>query len=143
MHIRELVKQKWQESGLYESQNEKVQAFLKYFDEHSELCWSEVLREFRERYYEGFNDLVPPLLDIDDKLLRLMIVRKADLNQGQEVELLSELVRKADPLKNEPELSAIARRRHTRLTAELQKRQDLTEELRRVVNLQYESQASS
>lgn len=136
MHIRDLAKQKWREAGLYDSRKAKVRAFLKHVDDHPDKCWDEWVQEFRDHYYDLFKDLIPPLLYTDDKLLRLTLIRKADLRKRRELNLLKKFVREADPVKDEPELSVIAKLSHKGLTAELAKRTDLTSKVRRAIQPQ-------
>jgi len=135
MHIRELVKRTWQDAGLYKTRNQKLQTFLKYFDEHPELCWDDLIQEFRTHHYDLFDDLIPPLLKVNDKLLRLTLIRKADLKRSQELNLLNQFVKQASPLNDELELAAIAQRQHKTLVDELRKRSDLPREVYRVLNL--------
>ncbi len=133
MHIRELVKQKWREAGLYTSRKAKIRAFLKYFDQNPTECWDTYIQALRDNYYAVFNDLILPLLDTDDKLLRLTIIRKADLRRRKELNLLRKLARECDPVPDKLELLAIAKLEHKGLSAELRKRQKLPSEVCKVL----------
>lgn len=133
MHIRDLVKQKWADEGLYASKKAKVQAFLKYIEDKPLECWDEYVKEFRDHYYNLFDELVPPLMKTRDKLLRLIIIRNVDLSKPKEVKLIKEFVKKADPIEDEPELLNIAKIGHKGLSAELCKCKGLTDEVRKIL----------
>ena len=133
MHIRDLVKRIWTKKGLYASRNDKVRDFLKYFDDNPELCWDELIKVFREQYYDLFPQLIPPLADTEDKLLRITLIRKADLKKRQELNLVKKSIKKAKPEADEPELLNIAKLGHKGLTTELRKLRNLTPELRRTL----------
>lgn len=123
----------WREAGLYESQQPEVKAFLAFFEQHPELCWDEMIAAFREKHYRAFAQVVPPLLDIDDKLLRLALIGRADLQRRQELALVKTFIQQADPVNDERELLMIARMKHKGVAQELGKRGDLTPRVRRYV----------
>ena len=133
MHIRDLVKQKWADEGLYASKKAKIQAFLRYIEDNPLECWDEYVKKFREHYYDLFNDIIPPLLKTQDKLLRMILIRNADLSKPKELKLLKEYVKKADPKEDEPELLAIAKLGHKNLNAELLQLKELTSEVRKIL----------
>jgi hypothetical protein len=133
MHIYELVKQTWREAGLYSSRKVKVRSFLKYFDAHPNKGWDDYIEVFRKDYYDVFNDLIPPLLKSDDKLLRLTLIRKANLKNRKELNVLKKLLRECNPIQDKLELIEIAELQHRGLMAEFGKRKDLPSEVRRLV----------
>ena len=95
--------------------------------------WEHGLQEFRERYYDAFDHVVPPLLQSDDKLLRLMLIRHADLSKRRELNLLKRFAETADPIRDEPELLAIASLGHKSLDRAIRARGGLTPDLRQAV----------
>lgn len=119
MHIRDLVKQRWADEGFYASRNTKIQAFLKYIEDNPLECWDKYIKEFREHYYDLFDELIPPLMKTRDKLLRMILIRNVDLTKPKELKLLKDFTKKANPRDDEPELLAIAKLEHKGLTAEL------------------------
>ena len=135
MHIYEIVKHKWREAGLYKSPKVKVRSFLKYFDTNPNKCWDDYIETFRKDYYEVFNDLVHPLLKTDDKLLLLTLIRKANLKNRNELNLLKKFARECDHIKDKLELIEIAKLKHKGINSELRKRKILPSEARRLVEL--------
>lgn len=133
MHIRELIKQRWAEAGLYASKKRKVQAFLAYIEEHPEHSCEQYIATFREQFADLTGEIVPPLLQSDDKLLRLLLIRNADLSRPREVKLLKELAQTADPLADEPELLALARLGHRGVSEVLAQREGLGGEVRQLL----------
>ena len=133
MHIRDLVKQKWADEGLYASKKAKIQAFLRYIEDNPLECWDEYVKQFRDHYYDLFDELVPPLMKTHDKLLRMILIRNVDLAKPNELKLLKEYVKKADPKEDEPELLAIAKLEHKNLNAELLQLKELSSEVRKIL----------
>lgn len=135
MHIRDLVKQMWSDEGLYSSPKVKVRSFLKHFDTNPNKCWDDYIEAFRKDYYEVFNDLVHPLLNTDDKLLLLTLIRKANLKNRKELNLLKKFAKECDHIKDKLELIEIAKLKHKGINTELRKRKVLPSEVRRLVEL--------
>lgn len=133
MHIRDLVKQRWADEGFYASKDTKIQAFLKYIDDNPLECLDGYIKEFRKNYYDLFEKLVSPLMKTRDKLLRIIIIRNADLKKPKELKLLKEFVKRANPREDEQELLCVAKLGHKELTAVIRKHKDLTDDLRRVL----------
>ena len=95
--------------------------------------WERGLQEFREKHYGLFDQIVPPLLQSEDKLLRLLLIRHADVSKRRELNLLKRLAQTADPIRDEPELLAILALGHKSLDREIRDRADLTANLRQAV----------
>jgi hypothetical protein len=121
----------WRKKGLYQSQSPTMQSFLAAID--SEPDWERGLQEFREKHYGLFDQVVPPLLQSEDKLLRLTLIRHADVSRRRELNLLKRLAQTADPMRDEPELLAILSLGHKSLDREIRERADLTANLRQAV----------
>jgi hypothetical protein len=121
----------WRKEGLYHSQSPTMQSFLAFID--SESDWDRGLQEFREKHYGLFDQIVPPLLQSEDKLLRLLLIRHADVSKRRELNLLKRFAQTADPIRDEPELLAILSRGHKSLDREIRERADLTANLRQAV----------
>ena len=66
-----------------------------------------------------------PLFETQDKLLRVTVIRNADVNSPKDLRLLKAFIRGAHPTEDEPELLAMAHLGHRGLTAELRKREPL------------------
>ena len=121
----------WRKEGLYQSQSPTVQSFIAFIDHETD--WERGLQEFRAKHYGLFDQVVPPLLQSEDKLLRLTLIRHADVSKRRELNLLKRLAQAADPLRDEPELRAILALGHKSLEREIRERADLTADLRRAV----------
>jgi hypothetical protein len=53
-------------------------------------------RKFRAHYYDALEELIPPLLALDDPLITLNLVRFADPNRPREIALLRQVVEQSD-----------------------------------------------
>jgi hypothetical protein len=121
----------WRKEGLYQSQSPTMRDFLAAID--SESDWERGLQEFRDKHYGLFDQIVPPLLQSEDKLLRLLLIRHADVRKRRELNLLKRLAQTADPIRDEPELLAILSLGHKSLDRDIRDRADLTANLRQAV----------
>jgi hypothetical protein len=133
VHQKDLARQAWADAGLYRRTDPKLQAFLKHFEESSLECWPELVDEARTRYSEYVELLVMPLWNTGDKLLRLNLVRQADLKKTQEADLLAKLVQRARPTTEVHELRAIAESRDKKLLKLISRKRDLPPELASLV----------
>jgi hypothetical protein len=121
----------WREVGLYESRKAGVQAFLREIAEQPAPDWESGVQAFRTHHYAVLGDIVPPLLASTDKLLRLSLIRAADVKQRKELNLLKKFIETAQPAHDELELLAILKLGHARLNDTIRQRTDLTSPLRR------------
>ena len=126
MHLRDLVKRRWADAGLYARQNAHMQRFLAQVDDPSfSQCWDQYVPLFRQHYYDLFDEVVPPLFSAPDKLLRVVLIRQLDLSQPKELEMVRGFVRHADPVADRPELDAILAHGEGRLKDEFAARPEL------------------
>jgi hypothetical protein len=123
----------WRKAGLYQSHAPSMRSFLAFIDSEPTPDWEQGLQEFREKHYRLFDQVVPPLLQSDDKLVRVAVVRHADLSKRRELNLLKRFAQNADPIHDEPELLAIVSLGHESLAREIRARGDLTPNLRQAV----------
>ena len=123
----------WRKAGLYESKTRAVRDFLDFVGSAPPPEWEQGLQEFRKKHYDVFEQVVPPLLQSDDKLLRIMLIRHADLSKRRELNLLKRFAQAADPIEDEPELLAMASLGHKSLDRTIRERGDLTPNLRQAV----------
>ncbi len=133
MYVRALVREIWQSAGLYESKKAKVKAFLNYFDTHPEDCWDECVATLRKLHYPVFNDIVPPLLKTDDKLLRLNLIQRMNGKNRRELGLLKSFIQETDALRDEVELVAMTKLGNKELMEEIRKRPNLTGNLKQLI----------
>jgi hypothetical protein len=73
------------------------------------------------------------LLESEDKLLRITVIRHADLTKRRELNLLKQFAQSADPIRDEAELLAVLALGHKSLSRAIRERADLTPSLRRAV----------
>jgi hypothetical protein len=123
----------WGKSGLHESKTRAIRNFLAFIESEPSPNWEHGLREFREKHYDVFDQVVPPLLQSEDKLLRLAVIRHADPSKRRELNLLKRFAQSADPIRDEAELLALLSLGHESLEREIRERADLTPNLRQVV----------
>ena len=133
MHQKDLVKQLWQAAGLYQSRDAKLQEFLRRIDDPRE-CWPELVDACRRNYPEYIKQLVDPLVNAGDKLLRLNLIHAADVQKETEVELLRSYVKRSDPQADEIELRAVAIKGIDALNAEIKRKKNLPPALQEIFN---------
>lgn len=109
MHQKDLARQAWRDAGLYRSRDQKLREFLEYFDQAPPDCWDEVVEKLRSDYPELKAKLTTPLWNTREKVLRLNILRRADPQLPDELELLKKLTTKLDPAGDVPEIHIVAR----------------------------------
>ena len=127
MHIRDLVKQRWADAGLYARKNARLQSFLKHVEDTPSDCWDEYAAVLRRDYADLYDLLIPPLMTTDDKLLRVMLLRQVDVSQPKELAIVRDFVARADPVADRPELNVLIARDDAVLRKELRARPELVE----------------
>jgi len=125
MFIRDLVKQRWADVGLYRRKDARLQSFLKHVDDTPFECWEEYAALFRRDYYDLFDQVVPPLMATDDKLLRTMLLRYVDPAKPKELAMVREFVANADPVADRPELDVLIARKDKTVMKDLSARPGL------------------
>jgi hypothetical protein len=129
MYQKDLVKKAWADAGLYRSRDPKLRRFLDKVDKCTGDCWPELAEEARERYAEYIDTLVEPLWKTGDKLVRLNLIRLADIENERDRHTVEEFVSKARPTEVH-ELQAIARVADLPLLEKVAKKRNLPTELR-------------
>jgi hypothetical protein len=135
-HVCAAMRKIWRKAGLYESKTRAVRDFLDFVGSEPPPDWERGMREFRKTHYDVFDQVVPPLLQSDDKLLRIMLIRHADPSKRRELNLLKRLAQSLDPIRDEPELLAMVALGHKTLDRAIRERGDLTPNLRHAVGCQ-------
>jgi hypothetical protein len=126
MHTRDYVKAVFANEGLYCVKNAKMKEFLDSIDKQKADCWPEFIKQFREQYYDLFDDVIPPLLYGKDRLVRSIIIRAIDTEQKKEMNIAKEFVRKADGVTHEKDLLALTSKKNKTLNKEILKKPHLT-----------------
>lgn len=127
MHLRDLVKQRWADAGLYSRRNARLQSFLKHVEDTPSDCWNEYALVLRRDYADLYDLLIPPLMATDDKLLRVMLLRQADLSRPKELAIVRRFIARADPVADRPELNVLIARDDAELRKALRARHELVE----------------
>ncbi|HET7461557.1 MAG TPA: hypothetical protein VFJ82_09910 [Longimicrobium sp.] len=96
MSQRQLVWRALAEAGVLDSPDPKVQAWLKMVRERSDLCWGDMVEEFRTKYYDVYEKVVPALEKSDDAFIRNMLIKHADPDRPKERQLLKTLATTTD-----------------------------------------------
>lgn len=133
VYVCAAMRKLWRKAGLYQSKATKIKNFLAFIESQPPPDWEHGLQEFREKHYDVFDQVVPPLLESEDKLLRVVLIRHADLSKRRELNSLKRLAQTADPIRDEPELLALVSLGHKGLDREIRERGDLTPNLRQAV----------
>ncbi len=106
MHQKGLVKQAWQAAGLYDGKDPALAAFLNLLDATATDCWPQLIVECRKNFGGYKAKLADPIWKTGDKVLRLNLIRIADLSLPDEVAILQKYVAKCDPKLDALELRA-------------------------------------
>jgi len=109
MYQKDLAKRAWTDAGLYRSDDPKLLEFLSKLDKSPLDCWSDLVAEGRLRFPEYKQQLVEPLWASGDKLLRLNLLRWAEPDRPDELQVLQRWMEAADPVGDARELLAMAR----------------------------------
>ena len=94
---------------MYGSDDSKLAAFLQHFEEAKFACWRELIQAVREHYPECKEQLITPIWDTGDKLLRLHVTRAVDPNSAEDVEIFQKLVHRPNTQGKDWELQALLR----------------------------------
>src|SRR6202043_1118154 len=93
---RRIVKQAWLEAGLYDSKDPQLQSFLQYFERTIHSCWPDLWPMIRASYAEYKEQLLAPLWDTGEKMLRLNVIRALAPDHSDEVEIFQRIARRPD-----------------------------------------------
>jgi hypothetical protein len=111
MNQREQILAAWKRRKATRAPSPHVQLadeFFEMMESHPDICWEELTQEFRQKYYEAFDEIVPVLMGTDDPLILHNLVRFADLTNPKEAEAAKRLIRSVDPDKHEVTMLALA-----------------------------------
>ncbi len=120
MQDRDIVKQAWLEAGLYDSPDPALQDFLQHFERSLHGCWPDLWPLVRERYTQYKEQLLTPIWDTGEKMLRLGIILALAPDRADELELFQRLARRPDPSDKPWESEALMRIARRRRLVELQ-----------------------
>jgi len=130
MHQRDLVRKVWAEAGLYATKDAKLRQFLKHVDDTPLDCWPELVEFVRTQYPEYLDRLVTPIWNAGDKLLRLNLIRNAELSQPAEKKMAQKLVRQLRPETDALELRAVIRDAPVEVLDQVAKKKSIPDQLK-------------
>jgi len=110
MLLRDLVRQTWADAGVYDIRDARLQRFLQYVEGQRVECWPEIAGTFRRRFPEYFRVLVPPLVAVEDRALRIHLIASIDRDNKDDMAMLRSAVAQADPDRHRFELDALRKR---------------------------------
>jgi hypothetical protein len=110
-----------------------ARTFAEMMRDNPEACWEDMVKEFRAQYYDALEELIPPLLDLDDPLITLNLVRFADPTRPREVALLRQLIAQSDPERHQHSLRAVAEMGNPDLVAAIQRKRNLPDSVKEVL----------
>lgn len=134
MHQRDLVREVWGDAGLYRRNDAKLQRFLKLVDDQSTDCWPELAAEARANYPEYIDELVRPIWNSGDELLRLNLLRHAELSNKHNQKLVLGFVKKDLRAGRDDRLLSVAVRIGTKeMIDHIERKRDLSSRLHQQV----------
>lgn len=99
---------KYSASAYRSSQLVKAQAFFQLIEDRTDMCWEDLVSEFRKTFYDAYDTIVPVLLSTNDPLIVHNIATFADLNTPKEAETVKHIIANADPVRQQGTLQVFA-----------------------------------
>lgn len=112
----------FKEAGVLDSTNENTQKLVKHIKLDKDHCWRDFSDDFRKNFYDCFDEIVPPLLEIDDPLIRLALVKYLDPSKPKEKEALARIAKSVNPEIDEVSVKYLARSNEASVTKELKRK---------------------
>jgi hypothetical protein len=130
MYQKDLVRAAWKAAGLYDEDDAKLRQFLALLDDPAQ-CWPELIQACRRDFAAYKARLAQPILDSDDTLIHLQVIRAAA--EADELDLLERYIGASDPARAEAEFKAIALKGVPRLNSALVGRPGLPQTVRALI----------
>ncbi len=134
MHQRSAARAAWEAAGIYEKPDPRLRRFFAAFATSAGECWPTLVALARADYANYKVTLASPLWNSGDKLLRLNLIRAADLNQPDELKLLVQFTGTCKPATDGPEIRALIETGNPTILAAVAKIAALTSNVRLTVN---------
>ncbi len=112
-----------------------AQAFVDLIEQNPDMCWDDLTEEFRNNYYDAFDEIVPALTTIDDPLVLYNCVRLANTNNIKEAAALKQVAESVDSYKHQVSLRTMAKTRSEELLSAIKGKADLPNSLRESLGL--------
>ncbi len=108
MHLRDAARQAWADAGLYKRKDRALRELLDRFENDPAMCVSEIEALLNKKEFQSHREaIVAPLMALNDRLMNLVLIRRADVSKAPDVKLLKEFVSHADLEEHRFELSAV------------------------------------
>lgn len=136
MNQREVILAAWQKHKATRAPSKHMkmaEEFFEYVEDHPEFCWTELSEEFRSKYYEAFDEIVPVLMDTDDPFIIHNLVRFADLDQPKESDAAKQIARNVDPKRHEVTMVKLAENKDESLRSTIKKRAKLPDAVKAAI----------
>ena len=109
-------------------QFQKAAEFIQTALNRPEICWDDLVVEFRHNYKDVIDEIVAILMATDDPLIIFHTLRVLDPNDPREAKAIDDIVRGLDPVKHEVGMLGLLG--EPNLRAALKKKRDLPESVR-------------
>lgn len=100
---------------------------------HTEVCWDDLVVDYRRNYKDVTDDLVAILIATDDPLIIFHMLRVLDPNDPVEAEAINDIVEGLDPVKHEVGMLGLLG--EPTLRAAIKKKRNLPESVRAELGL--------
>lgn len=130
MHQREAARAAWLAAGLHKTADARLRRFLEIFEKQTDDCWPQLLALVRQDFPDYVEPLATALWNSGDALLRVNLIRNADLTRKEEAALVKRWSAALDPGRERRELVAVVERDHIELLDKVLARKQLPDSLR-------------
>lgn len=107
----------------------------------TEICWDDLVVEFRRNYKDVIDEIVAILMATDDPLIIFHTLRVLDPNDPVEAKAIDDIVQKLDPVKHEVGMLGLLG--EPSLRAAIKKKRDLPESVRAAIKFSAASPAEA
>lgn len=107
----------------------------------TEICWDDLVVEFRRNYKDVIDEVVAILLATDDPLIIFHTLRVLDPNDPVEAKAIDDIVQNLDPVKHEVGMLGLLG--EPSLRAAIKKKRDLPESVRAAIKFSAASSAEA
>lgn len=111
MNQRETIIKAWlsyKAAHPYSPHLAKAQAFFDYINARPDICWDDLVTDFRRDYYDAFDEVVGTLIETNDPLIIFNASQFADFNNPKEIEAARHAIQQLDADKHQASLIALA-----------------------------------
>ena len=106
--------------------------------DHPADCWPDVVPAFRDQFEDVFDTVVPPVLEIEDPLIRKNLIDHIDEGRPKEKAVLEQLAVRVDPERDQLAVKRMAKKEIESVNKTLRER-SIPEKLRPLVAVKRKS----